>query len=620
MAINEDYKKRKIFIKRAVYFISVLAFCIFLLILSLSYLQFIKYNEYTTRSESNRIRPFIIPPERGIIYDRNGIKLSANRDNYRVLLYKDQEYNEDKVINNIALILDLDEEDKFVIKSRIRRNYDKPIVSLVDNLNWGDLAKIEVSSYIMPGVATEKGRLRKYIFPDETAHLIGYVSIPSEVELKSEGENSKILLMHPDFRIGKNGLEKTYEKHLRGTPGLKYMEVNAYGIPIRRLSLEKGKKGQEIHLTIDIEIQKYITKRMKDLSGSVTVLNVNTGEILGMVSAPTFNPNSFVEKITSEQWEELINNSNKPLNNKAISELYPPGSTIKPVVALAALERGINPKSKINCFGRIWYGRRKFHCHKETGHGETDMIKAIQESCNIYFSKIGLKTGIDEISNMMKKFGLGQHYDIGLPYSSIGIVPNKEWKKEVLDDVWVRGDTINVSIGQGFMSVTPIELAVMTMRIANGGYPINPYLIKNEESKELNAKIMRDDPVVSAENIAVVHKGMYNVVNKRKGTAYWSRIKDKDFKMAGKTGTAQVIAKKAKEKMEESEQGLKNKFDNHGLFISFAPVQNPKYAVVVVVEHGGHGSVSAAPVARDILLKIRKLDLEREALISENNT
>jgi penicillin-binding protein 2 len=617
MAINEDYKKRRIFVKRGMYFIPAAAFCVFLLILRLAYLQFIQYNEFKTRSESNRIRPFIIPPERGIIYDRNNVKLSANRDNYRVLLYKDQQYDESYVIDSLSSILNLKESDKSVVKSRIKKNYDKPIVSLIDNLNWDNVTKVEVNTYAIPGISTEKGRLREYLYPEETAHIIGYASIPSEEELKSEGENSKILFMHPDFRIGKNGIEKTFEKELRGMPGLKYMEVNAYGIPIRRLSLEKGKKGQEMHLTIDIRLQKYATERMKDLGGSVIVLNVKTGEILAMVSAPSFNPNDFVEKITSEEWDNLINNPKKPLNNKAILDVYPPGSTLKPIIALAALNKGVNPKNKLSCSGQTWYGKRLFHCWKKGGHGSMDMVHAIKESCNIYFSKIGLMAGIDEISSMMKQFGLGQYYDIGLPYSAVGNVPSIEWKKKVLKDVWVLGDTINTSIGQGFNTVTPLELAVMTMRVANGGHPVNPYLVQDSKKAEANMQIMSEEPMVNPEYIKIVHEGMSAVMNEQGGTAYWYRIKEKGFEMAGKTGTAQVIAKQTKEEMEESEEGLEDKFNNHGLFIGFAPIQDPKYAIVVVVEHGGSGSGSAAPVARDVLLEAQKLGIADELTVEK---
>jgi penicillin-binding protein 2 len=611
MSINEGYKKKKVYVDRILFFIIGIAFCFLLIISRLIYLQLIKHGEYETRSESNRIKLFIIPSERGIIYDRNGVELSVNRDNYRVLLYKNRNYNPLDLVESVASILEFSPEKKKFILEKIAKERGRPIVSVVDNLDWDELTKVEIKSFELPGITTEKGKLRQYLYPEETAHLIGYVSTPSEDDLEREGKNNKILFMHPDFRIGKNGIEKTFEKHLRGTPGLRYMEVNAYGIPIRRLSLDKGEKGRPINLTVDIELQKIIAKKMKGRSGSVIVMDVKTGEVLGIFSAPTFNPNEFVEKISVDRWNELLENPSKPLNNKAISAIYPPGSTIKPVVILAALEAGINPKNKVNCLGKTFYGSRKFHCWKESGHGLVDMKTGIKRSCNIYFSRIGLRTGIDNISKMLTKFGIGQGFDIGLPYGSKGIVPSKKWKKKVLREGWYHGDTINTSIGQGFMLVTPLELVVMVSRIANGGYPVKPYLIEDDEKKEKNLELFSNKAMVGIGGIEVVHKGMVAVVNEKGGTAYWARIRKKGYEMAGKTGTAQVIKKKTKESMEKSKDGIKNQFKNHALFVGFAPIKEPKYGIVVVVEHGGHGSSSAAPVARDVLLALQKMEKKR---------
>jgi len=475
----------------------------------------------------------------------------------------------------------------------------------MDNLTWDELAKVEFNYYRLVGIAIESGHIRQYPFNEKSSHLLGYVSIPTEREIPKQFKKRELFL-HPDYRLGKTGIEKFYEKEITGVAGFRNVEVNAYGVPLREINVKKATEGKNIKLTVDLDLQNYISDRMNGLVGAVVVMDVKTGEILAMNSAPTFNPNEFVEGISQDYWDELINNKAKPLNNKAISAMYPPGSTFKPVVALTGLEKGWDGKQKINCTGKTWLNRRVFHCWEEKGHGENDLIKAIMKSCNIYFAKLSLFTTIDDISIMAHKFGIGEEFNISLPDVKGGLMPDRPWKKERLNDVWVRGDTVNTGIGQGFTLATPLQLVVMTARIANGGYPVYPFLVYDSEWRERNTKLFEGESMVEKENIDLVKKGMYMVVNNRKGTAYWSRIKrSKNFEMSGKTGTAQVIAKKTKDMMEEDGGDLKEEFRNHGSFVGFAPYENPRYAISVVIEHGGGGSVSAAPVARDILTFIR---------------
>jgi penicillin-binding protein 2 len=604
----EEYKKGKVYNTRTFIIIGIQVFLFCALLLRLFYLQIFEFEKYKSKSEENRIQIIPIPPLRGNIFDRNDKQLTINRDNYRVLLYRYRGYDKE-VIDRLASILNISKASKNKIEERLKKNKHRPVVSLIDNLTWDQLAKVQFNYYRLDGIAIESGYIRKYPFYEQFAHVLGYVSMPAENEIP-KGLKERELFLHPDYRIGKTGIEKFYEDNITGIPGFRNVEVNAYRIPLREIAIKKAQEGKNIKLTIDSELQNYVTERMKGLVGAVVVMDVNTGEILTMVSAPTFNPNEFVEGVSQEYWDELINNQDKPLNNKAISAMYPPGSTFKLIVALAGLEKGWNGKQEINCSGRTWLNERIFHCWKERGHGRTNLIKAIMESCNIYFAQLSLFTTIDNISEMARNFGIGEKFNISLPDVKSGLMPDRRWKATRLNDIWVRGDTVNTGIGQGFTLVTPLQLAVMTARIANGGYPINPFLIYDSVQREKNAKLFEIEPMVKKENMDLVKQGMYMVVNERNGTAYWGRIKEKDFKMAGKTGTAQIISKERMNVMEESEKEIKRYLKNHALFVAFAPFENPKYAISVVIEHGERGSASAVPVAKDIFEFLRKEEVK----------
>jgi len=339
---------------------------------------------------------------------------------------------------------------------------------------------------------------------------------------------------------------------------------------------------------------------MGNTSGAVMVMNVRTGEILAMISMPSYDSNKFIEGISSEEWEALTKDTAKPLNNRAINALYPPGSTFKLITAISALENGWDPNKIITCNGAMALNeKRTLSCWKKDGHGDLRMVTAIKHSCNIYFANVALFTGIDNIYKTAREFGFGEKYELGLSEQRYGIIPNRDWKKKIFHDIWVKGDTVNVAIGQGFLSVTPLELLVMTARIANGGYKIKPFLVKNDVNFEYNKQIFSEEPMVAKDTLHVVKDGMYKVVNESGGTAFMARIAKHGYEMSGKTGTAQVVAKENKEL--SNKKYTKISFENHSIFVGFAPSNNPVYAIIVIAEHSGGGSIVAAPIARDVL-------------------
>jgi penicillin-binding protein 2 len=601
MLLRRDLRKNKIFSRRALIIGSIKSSLILALTTRLSYLQIFKHQEYSIRSDSNSIKPIINPAPRGIIYDRSGIILAYNNNNYRLLLYLENKKNLEELINELCIILALPQKKELFL-SKVKNARRRSIISLLDNLSWDDLAKIEVNSYRLPGISIGSGNIRHYPFPFETASFLGYVSLPSEKEID---ENEQKLFMHPDFRVGKGGVEKSFDEILRGKYGVKYVEVNSLDVPIRTLSVKDPIEGSKLHLTIDIELQKFITARLKNEAAASVVMDVKTGEIISYVSMPSFDPNNFVEGISRQYWSQLFNDEAKPLSNKPISATYPPGSTFKLMVALAGLENGFDPKKKIICNGHFEYGKRIFHCWKEGGHGSVNMADAIMHSCNVYFFTLGSSLGIQKIAPLASRFGYGEKFDISLYGAKTGNIPTEEWKRKVFNQPWVGGDNLNTAIGQGFILATPLQMALITARIANGGVPIKPYLVKNHNIKT-QYQDLSSQKLVKDSHLKVILEGMNLVVNKAGGSAFGSRITVKGLEMAGKTGTSQVISKRSSELSRH--QSLINNIQNHAIFVGFAPVSAPKYAVSVVIEHGKSGSKAAAPVGRDILLKAQMIN------------
>jgi len=598
-----DFRKNKIFNRRAAIVGGAQVGLFSVLVARLGYLQIFKYNEYSTKSDSNRIRPLVTNAARGLIMDKNGKALTSNRHNYRLLLYTENRQNIQKTVEILTEILALTDEDQAIILSRVKNSRRKSIISLIDNLSWDDVSRVEANYHKLTGISIEGGISRSYPFKFDTAHLVGYVSLPSEKDSIGQEQN---LFLHPDFRIGKSGIEKTFDEVLRGKFGVKYVEVNAFGIPIRTLSKKESVEGGKITLTINVDLQKFIYNRVKDLVASVVVMDVHTGEIISIVSSPSFDPDKFVEGVSRDYWKELVENKNKPMNNKPISATYPPGSTFKLMVAIAALESGINPLRKVFCNGSFQLGKRKFHCWKKEGHGDMDMSDAIKNSCNVYFFSTSNQIGIEKITEVAKRFGYGEYFDVSLLGVKSGNVPSGEWKQKVFKQPWVGGDTLNTSIGQGFVLATPLQMALVTARLANGGVPIKPYLVKNKNTRT-QFEELKNQPLASKKNINLVLNGMRRVVNEVGGTAYGKRIDIKGFEMIGKTGTSQVVSKRESEMSREE----LNNHQNHAIFVGAVPAQNPKYSISVVVEHGGAGSATAAPIGRDILLELQKMIAEK---------
>lgn len=595
-----DIRKNKVFSRRSLVLGAAQSGLAGILVLRLGYLQLWKHKEYSVQSDSNRIKPVINPAPRGKVFDRYGFPLTSNDSNFRLLLYLDKKRNANELIDKLDEILDLSKKKRALFLSKIKNARRRSIISLIDNLGWDDLSRIESNAHLLPGISIESGIIRRYPYPFETAHFLGYVSLPSE---KESDANDQVIFMHPDFRIGKFGLEKTFDESMRGKYGVQYVEVDVHELPLRTLSTKEVTEGSRLNLTIDLHLQRFVTERIKNDVASVVVMDVKTGEILSMASSPSFNPNNFVEGISSKYWKELNTNPDKPLNNKPLSALYPPGSTFKLMVALSALENGFDPKTKFRCNGSYRLGRRTFHCWKKGGHGTLDMVGGIMHSCNVYFFNVAKQIGYEGFTEMARRFGYGNKIDINLQGSKFGLVPSDEWKQKVYKEPWVGGDTLNTAIGQGMLLATPLQMALVTARIANGGVPIKPHLVKNHDLDKQYKKL-KSEPLVSEDHLKLIHEGMNRVMNVPGGTAYAKRISAKGFEMAGKTGTSQVISKRE----DEMSKYEAKTHANHAIFVGFAPVHDPKYAISVVVEHGGSGSATAAPIAKDVMMEVEGLN------------
>jgi penicillin-binding protein 2 len=605
-SIIDESNKGKIFTRRLIFVVICQSILVCTLIARLIYLQIIDYNNFKNRAENNNIKFQIIPPLRGNFLDRNNVKLTNNRKSYNVFLYKGSKNAVDrKNIKNIADILKLTQEEQNRMNRQLAINKNQQVVNILSNLTWEKLSNIETNSYKLKNISIDEGNIREYLYPQETGHITGYVSSPNEKDIIQFSKIfSKDILLNPNFKVGRNGLELILNSTLIGKSGYKKIEVNVNNAPLREIEKKLPEAANDIRLTIDINLQKFIFEKMGDKTGGVVVLDVKTGEILAMASNPSFNGNQFVDGVLNDYWEELLNNPKKPLYNKTITGLYAPGSTFKPIVAIAALESNSwDEKKKFNCPGKIMLGKTEFKCWVKHGHGNLNMIEALERSCNIFFINLGLTTGMGKIFEVASSLGIGENFDLKLSEFKNGIMPNKDWKYEVYKDVWVRGDTANTSIGQGFLLVNPLQMAVVVSRIANNGYPIKPYLIYDDvEKQSYNRLIFGLEPLFKQKSIDVVKKGMHDVVNGRHGTASWIKFKNKEkYGIAGKTGTAQVIATNFREEMEEREEGIVEHFKNHGWFIGFAPLDNPKYGIAVLIEHGGGGSVSAAPIGIETL-------------------
>lgn len=601
--MKKSNHKLRLLLKRSLVMMSVNILLIFTLIGRLYYLQIYQGEKYALLSDSNRTSKRLLPPPRGTINDRNGVELAVNIQNFQAMLIPEQARGTDKLLADISPVLNLNNTDIERIKKDISRHRRFVPVKIKDNLSWQEVAELMLNNSRYPGLVIDEGLIRSYPFKQYTANLLGYVGSVSEADLQ---KSDAPLLQVPGFKIGKAGFEKTYDESLRGTEGILTYEVNAYGRIMREIEKKDGLKGNDLDLTIDIRLQQKAYDAFGSESGAAVVLNVNTGEILAFVSVPSFDPNLFVDGISIKNWNALLHDPKNPLTDKAATGQYSPGSTFKIVVALAALESGvITPKTTAHCSGKMKLGDHLFHCWRHSGHGRQNVIDAIKNSCDIFFYETALKLGIERISKMSRRLGLGQMYELGIENQKSGVIPDKQWKKDVLKQPWQQGETVIAGIGQGYVLVTPLQLATMLSRVVNGGYEITPTFIKKDTSPAPKSLHLRP------ENINIVKQGMFEVVNGIGGTATRAKLKLKNIKMGGKTGTTQVRRISLKERAEgiKKDEDLPWKYRNHAWFMAYAPHDTPKYAVAVIVEHGRSGSGVAAPIASKILEEAIKLDI-----------
>lgn len=601
--MRKSNHKLRYLLKRSLVMFSVNILLIFVLLGRLYYLQIYQGEKYALLADSNRTSRRLLAPPRGTINDRNGVELAVNIQNFQAMLIPEQSRNIDKLLVDLSSILQLTDDDVERIKKDISKHRRFVPVKIKDNLTWDELAVLMIHNSQYPGLIIDEGLIRSYPFKQYTAHPLGYVGSVSEADLQ---KSDSPLLQVPGFKIGKAGFEKNYDESLRGKEGFVIYEVNAYGRIMREIERREGVKGTDLDLTLDIRLQKVAFDAFGKEAGAAVVLDVHTGEILAFVSVPSFDPNLFVDGISIKNWNELINDEKTPMTNKAISGQYSPGSTFKIVVALAALEaRVINSATTSYCSGKMQLGSHLFHCWRHSGHGSLNVVEAIKHSCDIFFYETALKLGIEKIAAMGRKLGLGQTYNIGLDNQKSGVIPDKEWKMRNLKQPWQQGETVIAGIGQGYVLVTPLQLATMLARVVNGGYAIEPTFIKRDKAQKPQKINVRD------ENLAIVKQGMFEVVNGAGGTAGRARLKIKGVQMGGKTGTTQVRRISLKERAQgiRRDEDLPWKYRNHAWFMAYAPHDNPKYAVAVIVEHGRSGSGVAAPIASKILEEAIKLDI-----------
>lgn len=588
--------------RRFLFFSSLVAIIFLLLTLRLWYLQVISHEEFEERSIRNRTRVLPLEAPRGPVYDRDGLLLVDNRPSFRISVMRQDVEDKTSLLATLSTLLEV---DIAVLEERWQEGRRFPIyrpVPLADDVSWDLMERVQEHGVELPGVLTEVRPVRDYLEKGSAAHLVGYLGEITDVELNSEGFED---YQAGDY-VGKIALEKSFENYLRGQKGRRLVEVDVKGKLLRQLQMEAARPGNKLFLTLDRKLQRAADKAFGDQSGAAIALDVENGDILAMVSRPTFDPALFARGIASDEWTALLKDSRHPLQNKVIAGQYPPGSTFKMIVALSAMREGISGSHRtIDCEGDFEIGGTRFRCWKKEGHGKTDLKKALKESCDVWFYQVGLELGIDKLSVAAKEFGLGAPVGYPLPGEKSGIIPSREWKRARYNLPWYAGETVNASIGQGFVLTTPIQLAVMTAALANGGKVLKPQLIERVEDWDGNILFESEAETVRKVDYServwdTISKGMVSVVNEVRGTGQVARLEN--VVVAGKTGTSQVVRRKSDEEEEEEEgSDVPYRFRPHALFVAYAPADNPKIAVAVIVEHGQHGGSAAGPVAQRIL-------------------
>ena len=597
-------------------------------------LQINQTNKYKSLSDKNRFREWKLAPERGVIKDFFNQELASNEPLYQVHLVPENTQNLNQLFVRLKGILNISDKKISYLKRIIKKQKPWEPIIVSDNLNWSEFSRINLFLHELNGVEPIVSVARTY--PDNSsAHILGYVSQISAKDLKTKKYLKELFV--PGMAVGKTGLERKLDKDIIGKMGFQRYEVNAFGKRIKEIQTNEGQAGISFKTTLDYEVQKYTNTLLNDKAAAVCVMDIYNGDIVSLVSAPSFEPNAFVHGLDKDYWNSLIKDGKKPLTNKALSGLYPPGSTIKTLVALSALEnKVIKPSDTFRCKGKIELHGEKFHCWEKKGHGIVNLRKGIQRSCDVYFYEIARKLGVDRLSITAKKFGLGKTVLPDFKEERAGVVPNTKWKKKNIGQNWYIGETLHSGIGQGYFQSTPIQLCLMTAQIANGGFEIKPRIIFNKNDNNLRdyIKYKNENPneptpanlfknnfnlkplFEDQKNINIVKDAMFSSSNEPGGTSYRHRIENPKFTFAGKTGSSQIRRfTEAQREAEVKQKDLNYKERDHALFIAFAPYQDPKYAISVVVEHGGSGGSSAAPIAKKVIKKV----LERHDLRQEVN-
>ncbi|WP_448664138.1 penicillin-binding protein 2 [Sphingomonas sp. CJ20] len=575
----------------------------------MTWLAVFENERYQMMAESNRVNMTLSPPRRGWIIDRNGIPLANNRTDFRVDIIPDRLQNQEHVLATLQQLLSLTPEDMDRIQTELKRAGGRGArpVQVMENLDWEQFAAVSVRLPELPGVAPTRGFSRNYPLGAGIGHLVGYVGTASAEQFKKDKDP---LLVTPGFKLGKDGLEKTLESELRGVPGQKRVEVTAHGRLVRELATRPDEPGKNVKLTIDALLQEYVARRLGTNSGSATVIDCTTGDILAMVSMPAYDPNSFSDGISQTEWKMLSEDDHVPLMNKVLQGLYPPGSTVKPMNGLALMQAGVDPHMRINCSGAMRVGNGVFHCHKRRGHGPLDLKNAIMQSCDIYFYEMVRRVGYDAIAPVARAVGLGEKFDLPFSTQRYGTVPDSAWKLKRYKANWTVADSLNASIGQGYVLANPLQLAVMASRIASGRALV-PRLLMNAPRHE--AQPLGSTP----EQLAIIRDAMFGVVNGG-GTGGASRIQVPGVTLAAKTGTAQVrrITMAERRSGVLGNAALPFKLRDHALFVCFAPADNPKYAAGIVLEHNGHTirNLDTPMIGRDIMTYLFDRDRAMKAL------
>lgn len=606
--MNRDNDKGKVLVRRSLFLAFGKLLLLLIVIWRLYYLQVYQADRYKTLADENRISTRLLVPPRGVIYDRNGEMLATNQQNFQALIVAEQTPNVQETLDAFKKIMPLSEQEEEKVKKELKRKRSFVPIKIKDNLSWEDVSKIQLNAPDLPGIVIDEGLSRYYPYGEKMAHFIGYVSSVSDKDIKDDP-----LLEVPGFKIGKSGIEKYFEKRLRGSGGNIKLEVNAYGRIMKEIEKTDGIPGENITLTIDARLQEKAYDLFGEGSGSAILLDVNTGEILAFVSAPSYDPNALSQGLNNADWKALTSNEKNPLINKAVAGQYSPGSTFKMLVALAGLESGvIKTDSRSFCAGKMFLGSHAFHCWKKAGHGYLSVVDALKHSCDIFFYETAQKLGIEKIAEMARRFGLGSPINVGLDNEKPGLIPDKAWKLKRFGETWQHGESVISGIGQGYILTTPIQLATMIARLVNGGYEVKPTFTKLSDTDKNKIKKIN----VSGPHLDIIKQGMYEVVNVPGGTSYRSHFDYNGQMMGGKTGSTQVrrISMKERQTRVLRQDELPWHLRDHALFVGYAPHDNPKYAVAVLVEHGGGGSSAAAPIASKILLEAVKLDPTKEKI------